>query len=105
MKMRSRRGTPPQKAAIAQELMAYEKVGNCTSHGGWLDRSFMTCESQSILICGKLLLAERKKSPDTTLLVTGSAHMETFRQGGDSLAGRYFAVCLHPFSVCRMKSW
>lgn len=33
------------------------------------------------------------------LLVTGSARMETFRQGGDSLAGRYFAFRLHPFSV------
>ncbi len=33
------------------------------------------------------------------LLVTGSARMDTFRQGGDSLAGRYFAFRLHPFSV------
>jgi len=33
------------------------------------------------------------------VLVTGSARMETFRQGGDSLAGRYFAFRLHPFSV------
>ena len=33
------------------------------------------------------------------LLVTGSARMETFRQGGDSLAGRYFALRLHPLSV------
>lgn len=33
------------------------------------------------------------------LLVTGSARMETFRQGGESLAGRYFAFRLHPFSV------
>ena len=33
------------------------------------------------------------------LLVTGSARMETFRQGGDSLAGRYFAFRLHPISV------
>ena len=37
--------------------------------------------------------------PDQALLVTGSARMETFRQGGDSLAGRYFAYRLHPFSV------
>ena len=34
------------------------------------------------------------------LLVTGSARMETFRQAGDSLAGRYFAFRLHPVSVC-----
>lgn len=33
------------------------------------------------------------------LLVTGSARMETFRQTGDSLAGRYFAFRLHPVSV------
>lgn len=34
------------------------------------------------------------------LLVTDSARMETFRQAGDSLAGRYFAFRLHPVSVC-----
>ena len=33
------------------------------------------------------------------MLVTGSARMETFRQGGESLAGRYHAWRLHPFSV------
>jgi predicted AAA+ superfamily ATPase len=33
------------------------------------------------------------------LLVTGSARMETFRQAGDSLAGRYFAFRLHPVSA------
>lgn len=33
------------------------------------------------------------------LLVTGSARMETFRQSGESLAGRYFALRLHPVSV------
>jgi uncharacterized protein len=33
------------------------------------------------------------------LLVTGSARMETFRQSGESLAGRYLAWRLHPISV------
>lgn len=33
------------------------------------------------------------------LLVTGSARMETWRQSGDSLAGRYLAFRLHPISV------
>lgn len=33
------------------------------------------------------------------LLVTGGARMETFRQSGESLAGRYFAYRLHPISV------
>lgn len=46
------------------------------------------------------------RSLEQALLVTGSARMETFRQGGDSLAGRYFAFRLHPFSVrewCEQK--
>ncbi len=34
-----------------------------------------------------------------SLLVTGSARMETFRQTGESLAGRYFQMRLHPFSL------
>lgn len=34
-----------------------------------------------------------------SMLVTGSARMDTFRQGGESLAGRYFGWRLHPFSV------
>ena len=33
------------------------------------------------------------------LLVTGSARMDAFRQSGASLAGRYFALRLHPISV------
>jgi uncharacterized protein len=33
------------------------------------------------------------------LLVTGSARMDTFRQSGESLAGRYFSFQLHPISV------
>ena len=33
------------------------------------------------------------------VLVTGSASLETFRRGGDSLMGRYFPYTLHPVSV------
>jgi uncharacterized protein len=33
------------------------------------------------------------------LLVTGSARLDTFRQSGESLAGRYFKWRLHPLSV------
>jgi predicted AAA+ superfamily ATPase len=39
------------------------------------------------------------RAKNQRILVTGSARMETFRQGGDSLAGRYFRLRLHPFSV------
>jgi len=33
------------------------------------------------------------------LLITGSARLDTFRQAGESLAGRFFAWRLHPISV------
>ena len=39
---------------------------------------------------------------DQAILVTGSASMDTFRYSGDSMAGRFFAYRLHPFSV---KEW
>ena len=38
-------------------------------------------------------------APDQQLLVTGSARMDTFRQSGESLAGRHFRLRLHPLSV------
>lgn len=34
-----------------------------------------------------------------SLLVTGSARLDTYKKTGDSLAGRYFSYRLHPFSV------
>lgn len=33
------------------------------------------------------------------IIVTGSARLDLFRRGGDSLMGRYFPYRLHPFSV------
>lgn len=36
---------------------------------------------------------------DSSVLVTGSARMDVFRKGGDSLMGRYFNYRLHPLSV------
>jgi uncharacterized protein len=37
------------------------------------------------------------------LLATGSARMDIFRRGGDSLAGRHFLHRMHPFSVAELK--
>ncbi len=37
------------------------------------------------------------------LLVTGSARLDTYRKGGDSLAGRFFLYRLHPLSVSEVK--
>lgn len=39
------------------------------------------------------------KPPAQQLMVTGSARLDTFRQGGESLAGRFFGWRLHPLSV------
>ncbi|MDO8519926.1 MAG: ATP-binding protein [Deltaproteobacteria bacterium] len=37
------------------------------------------------------------------LLVTGSARLDLYRRGGDSLSGRYFLHRLYPFSVRELK--
>jgi predicted AAA+ superfamily ATPase len=36
---------------------------------------------------------------DARILVTGSARLDLFRRGGDSLLGRYFLFRMHPFSL------
>lgn len=36
------------------------------------------------------------------ILVTGSARLDLYRYGGDSLQGRYFYLRLHPFSVAEL---
>lgn len=36
------------------------------------------------------------------ILVTGSARMDVYRKGGDSLMGRYFPFRMHPFSVAEI---
>ena len=37
------------------------------------------------------------------ILITGSARLDTFRRGGESLAGRYFPMRLNPISVRELK--
>ncbi len=39
------------------------------------------------------------RAPGQQILVTGSARMDTFRQSGDSLSGRYFRLHMHPLTV------
>lgn len=43
-----------------------------------------------------------KEKNNPPILVTGSAKMNIFRKGGDSLAGRYFLHRLYPFSVSEL---
>lgn len=38
------------------------------------------------------------------ILVTGSARLDTFRKGSDSLAGRHFLFRMHPFSVAELRN-
>lgn len=40
-----------------------------------------------------------KHRGDFKILVTGSARLDVYRRGGDSLMGRYFYYRLHPFSL------
>ena len=42
------------------------------------------------------------KGPRQRILVTGSARLDLYRFGGDSLQGRYFYLRLHPFSVAEL---
>jgi uncharacterized protein len=43
------------------------------------------------------------RSKNQAILVTGSARLDTFRQSGESLAGRYFPMRLNPISVRELK--
>lgn len=44
------------------------------------------------------------KKEGQSILVTGSARLDTFRQAGESLAGRYFSFHLHPLSPRELAS-
>lgn len=44
-----------------------------------------------------------KKTEKQSILVTGSARMDTFRQSGESLAGRYYHYRIHPLSVRELR--
>lgn len=42
------------------------------------------------------------RTPDRQILVTGSARLDLYRFGGDSLQGRYHLLRLHPLSVAEL---
>ncbi|MBI5362903.1 MAG: ATP-binding protein [Planctomycetes bacterium] len=43
-----------------------------------------------------------KRKKDLSILVTGSARLDLYRRGGDSLQGRYHPYQLHPLSVAEL---
>lgn len=44
-----------------------------------------------------------KRKTSTSFLISGSAKLDHYRKGGDSLQGRYHYYRLHPFSLCEIN--
>jgi predicted AAA+ superfamily ATPase len=44
-----------------------------------------------------------KRKSNTSFLITGSARLDYYRRGGDSLQGRYHYYRLHPLSLCELS--
>lgn len=101
------------KTTLAKELMASYSRPQYLNWDVADDRRILIGQSWSPR-ADLLVLDEVHKMPDwkgylkgvyddraasQAILVTGSARMDTFRQSGESLAGRYFQARLHPFSV------
>lgn len=101
------------KTTLAKELMAGYPRAQYLNWDVVADRRILLAQSWSPR-SDLLVLDEIHKMPNwkvylkgvfdgrsegQSILVTGSARMETFRQSGESLAGRYFQARLHPFSV------
>lgn len=43
-----------------------------------------------------------KRSDELKILVTGSAKLDSYRRGGDSLQGRYYLLRMHPLSLAEL---
>lgn len=46
---------------------------------------------------------DTRTTPDS-ILVTGSARLNVYRKGNDSLAGRYFSHRLYPFTIAELAN-
>ena len=100
------------KTTLSRQLLA-QQGGQYLSYDVPADRAMILHQRWS-LQASLLVLDEVHKMPGwkawlkgvydgkpagQQLLVTGSARMDTFRQGSESLAGRFFGLRLHPVSV------
>ena len=105
------------KTWLAKELMAEFKSPQYLNFDSIADAKIINNQSWPVH-SDLLILDEIHKKPqwkkfvkgvfDTreknqAILVTGSARLDTFRQSGESLAGRYFSMRLNPISVCELK--
>ena len=93
------------KTTLARDLMAGNTPAQYLNWDVPADRAVLSRQSWApasrLLVLDEIHKMPRWKSwlkgvidarpPGQALLVTGSARMETFRQSGESLAGRYFA--------------
>lgn len=101
------------KTTLARQLMAYHEAAQYLNWDVASDRAILARQSWNPW-AGLLVLDDIHKMPGwkswlkgvidakpagQALLVTGSARMETFRQAGESLAGRYQHLHLDPISV------
>jgi len=105
------------KTYLAKQLMSHFTKPQYLNFDNFTDRRIIT--DQSWIQNSDLLIFDEihkmkgwknyikgvydTKQKGQSILVTGSARLETFRQSGDSLAGRYFHHRLNPFSVKELK--
>ena len=101
------------KTTLARDLMARFKNAQYLNWDVVNDQRILREQSWSpkadLLVLDEIYKMPRWKSflkgvcdgrtENQAILVTGSSRMETFRQSGESLAGRYFHIHLDPFSV------
>ncbi len=69
-----------------RNLIAFDELHKYKSWKDWLKGFFDLYEKQ------------------TAIVVTGSAQMDIFRKGGDSLMGRYFHYRMHPLSLRELSA-
>jgi predicted AAA+ superfamily ATPase len=105
------------KTWLAKELMAEFKNPQYLNYDNIADAKIITAQSWPVN-SDFLILDEIHKMKswkmfvkgvfDTrpqkqAMLITGSARLDTYRQSGESLAGRYFPMRLNPISVSELK--
>ncbi len=101
------------KTTLAKQLLARSPNGQYLNFDTASDRKVINAQgwspAASLLVFDELHKKPRWKSwlkgvydgkPEhQQLLVTGSARLDYLKKGGDSLAGRFFSIRLHPISV------
>ena len=110
---------------VGKTTLAKSLLSNTKNHFLWEDEKFQKRWSKSAIDS----LSEREMGPvifdeihkdrkwknrlkgvydklgqELQIVVTGSARLDLFRKGGDSLMGRYLPYHLHPFSVAETDS-